>query len=405
MSDLRDIAKRRTPRAIFDYTDGAAGDEISAERSLDAFRRVEFRPSVLKNVENVDVSTNLMGVNSSFPVVLGPTGYTRMMHHSGESAVARAAGRAGVPYVLSTMGTTSLERLREEAPNTRRWFQLYFWRDRDVSKDLIAQAKATGCDTLVITVDTPVAGPRLRDLRNGMTLPPTLTPATFLDGALRPNWWINFLTTEPPEFASLKNFQGTAADLANSLFDPTVTIENLRWLRDQWAGNLLVKGVQTLEDAEAVVDAGADGVVLSNHGGRQLDRAPTPLEQLPAISEQLGSRAEIYLDGGVRSGADIAAAIAFGAQGVFVGRAYLYGLMAGGERGVDHMLKILQDDFTTTMQLIGATSVSELAGRASLNGTVMQNHAADPLGVYTLPHQVMEAAVKEESSFEACVVE
>ena len=360
VEDLRDQARRRVPRAVFDYTDGGAGREVSLRRSRAAFDRVEFLPTVLRDVSSVDVSTTVLGRPAALPLVMAPTGFTRMMNHQGEPAVARAAARAGVPYALSTMGTTSPERLAAEAPETRRWFQLYLWRDRAASTEIVRRAAENGYEALVLTVDTPVGGLRLRDVRNGMTIPPALTARTILDGARHPSWWANLLTTEPLEFASLNSFAGTVSDLASQVFDPSATLADVRWLRDQWSGPLIVKGLLTVDDAVAAVDAGADGVVVSNHGGRQLDQSPTPLEQLPAIAEAIGQRAEVYVDGGVMSGSDIMAAVALGARAALVGRAYLYGLMAGGEAGVDRVLEILRQEMVTAMQLTGVTSVAEL---------------------------------------------
>jgi L-lactate dehydrogenase (cytochrome) len=360
VEDLRDQARRRVPRAVFDYTDGGAGREVSLRRSRAAFDRVEFLPSVLRDVSSVDVSTTVLGRPAALPLVLAPTGFTRMMNHQGEPAVGRAAARAGVPYALSTMGTTSPERLAAEAPDARRWFQLYLWRDRAASTELVRRAAESGYEALVLTVDTPVGGLRLRDVRNGMTIPPALTARTILDGARHPSWWVDLLTTEPLEFASLNSFAGTVSDLASQVFDPSATLADVRWLREQWSGPLIVKGLLTVDDAVAAVDAGADGVVVSNHGGRQLDQSPTPLEQLPAIAESIGDRAEVYVDGGVLSGSDVMAAVALGARAVLVGRAYLYGLMAGGEAGVDRVLEILRREMVTAMQLTGVTSVAEL---------------------------------------------
>jgi L-lactate dehydrogenase (cytochrome) len=360
VEDLRDQARRRVPRAVFDYTDGGAGREVSLRRSRAAFDRVEFLPSVLRDVSSVDVSTTVLGRPAALPLVLAPTGFTRMMNHQGEPAVGRAAARAGVPYALSTMGTTSPERLAAEAPDARRWFQLYLWRDRAASTELVRRAAESGYEALVLTVDTPVGGLRLRDVRNGMTIPPALTARTILDGARHPSWWVDLLTTEPLEFASLNSFAGTVSDLASQVFDPSATLADVRWLREQWSGPLIVKGLLTVDDAVAAVDAGADGVVVSNHGGRQLDQSPTPLEQLPAIAESIGDRAEVYVDGGVLSGSDIMAAVAMGARAALVGRAYLYGLMAGGEAGVDRVLEILRREMVTAMQLTGVTSVAEL---------------------------------------------
>ena len=360
LEDLRDQARRRVPRAVFDYTDGGAGREVSLRRSRAAFDRVEFLPSVLRDVSSVDVSTTVLGRPAALPLVMAPTGFTRMMNHQGEPAVARAAARAGVPYALSTMGTTSPERLAAEAPEGRRWFQLYLWRDRAASTEIVRRAAENGYEALVLTVDTPVGGLRLRDVRNGMTIPPALTARTILDGARHPSWWANLLTTEPLEFASLHSFAGTVSDLASQVFDPSATLADVRWLRDTWSGPLIVKGLLTVDDAVAAVDAGADGVVVSNHGGRQLDQSPTPLEQLPAIAEAVGERAEVYVDGGVMSGSDVMAAVTLGARAALVGRAYLYGLMAGGEAGVDRVLEILRRELVTAMQLTGVTSVAEL---------------------------------------------
>jgi len=360
VEDLRDQARRRVPRAVFDYTDGGAGREVSLRRSRAAFDRVEFLPTVLRDVSSVDVSTTVLGRPAALPLVMAPTGFTRMMNHQGEPAVARAAARAGVPYALSTMGTTSPERLAAEAPEARRWFQLYLWRDRAASTEIVRRAAENGYEALVLTVDTPVGGLRLRDVRNGMTIPPALTARTILDGARHPSWWANLLTTEPLEFASLNSFAGTVSDLASQVFDPSATLADVRWLRDTWSGPLIVKGLLTVDDAVAAVDAGADGVVVSNHGGRQLDQSPTPLEQLPAIAEAIRERAEVYVDGGVMSGSDVMAAVTLGARAALVGRAYLYGLMAGGEAGVDRVLEILRKEMVTAMQLTGVTSVAEL---------------------------------------------
>jgi L-lactate dehydrogenase (cytochrome) len=358
--DLRILARRRAPRAVFDYTDGAAGDEISLRRSRQAYVRVEFQPTVLQDVSAVDTSTMVLGRPSALPLMFGPTGFTRMMHTEGEPAVARVAARAGIPYSLSTMGTTSIENLAAAAPDGRRWFQLYLWRDREASRDFVARAEEAGYEALVLTVDTPVAGARLRDVRNGLTIPPSLSLRTVGEGALHPAWWFDLLTTEPLEFASLNRFEGTVAELVGQMFDPAASIRDLAWLRSAWDGALVVKGIATAADARAVVDAGADAVIVSNHGGRQLDRAPTPLEVLPDVVQAVGDRAEVYVDGGILSGGDVVAAVALGAHAALVGRAYLYGLMAGGERGVQRAVDILGDEIATTMALLGVTRVADL---------------------------------------------
>ena len=360
IADLRAVARRRAPRAAFDYTDGGAEAETSMRRATEAFERVEFRPRVLRDVTAVDTTTTLLGRPSALPLAFAPTGFTRMMQHEGERAVVRVAEQVGIPYALSTLGTTSIEDVAAAAPGARRWFQLYVWRDRGAGKELVERAQAAGYEALILTVDVPVAGARLRDARNGLTIPPSLTLRTVLDAATHPAWWFNLLSTEPLVFASLTSWKGTVAELVNQMFDPSLTPRDLSWLLESWSGPLIVKGIQHVDDARMVVDLGADAIVVSNHGGRQLDRAPTPLEVLPAVVEAVGSRAEVLVDGGVQSGADVVAAVALGARACLVGRAYLYGLMAGGEHGVQRALDILTSEITRTMQLLGTDSVRGL---------------------------------------------
>lgn len=358
--DLRAIAKRRTPKAPFDYTDGAAESELSLARARQAFEDIEFHPSILKDVTNVEMSRNVLGGASALPIAIAPTGFTRMMHAEGEIGGAKAASTFGIPFTLSTMGTTSVESVRKASPDGRLWFQLYLWRDRERSMELVDRARIAGYDTLLVTVDVPVAGARLRDQRNGMSIPPALTPTTILNAIPRPAWWINFLTTEPLAFASLSNWNGTVAELIDSMFDPSITFEDLRWIRERWKGKLVVKGVQSLEDAIALAKYGVDGIVLSNHGGRQLDRAPIPFHLLPKVVKEVGSEFEVLLDTGIMSGADIVASIALGARSTLIGRAYLYGLMAGGQDGVERSLEILSDQMFRTMRLLGVASIDEL---------------------------------------------
>jgi L-lactate dehydrogenase (cytochrome) len=360
IADLRRIARRHTPRAVFDYVDGAAESETSLQRSRDAFGRIEFVPSILRDVSSIDTSTTILGQPSTLPLVFAPTGFTRLMHHEGENAVARVAQRVGIPYGLSTMGTTSPEELALAAPDAHKWFQLYLWRDRDASRSLVERARASGFTALALTVDTPVAGARLRDVHNGFSIPPALTMKTMADIALHPGWWFNLLTTEPLTFAAMATWDGTVAELINKMFDASLDLDDLAWLRGIWTGPLLVKGVQTVEDARAVVDVGVDGIIISNHGGRQLDRAPVPLEQLPRIVDAVGDRTEVFLDGGIMNGADVVAAVAMGARACLVGRAYLYGLMAGGERGVQRAYDLLRKDIVRTMALIGVSRVADL---------------------------------------------
>jgi L-lactate dehydrogenase (cytochrome) len=358
--DLRDIAKRRTPKVAFDYTDGAAEAEISLARARQAFQDIEFHPSILHDVSSVDTSREVLGGRTALPFGIAPTGFTRMMQTEGEIAGASAAGAAGIPFSLSTMGTTTIEDVKAANPNGRNWFQLYLWHDRDRSMALVDRAAKAGFDTLLVTVDVPVAGARLRDKRNGMAIPPALTSKTLMNAVRRPAWWINFLTTEPLAFASLNHWSGTVADLIETMFDPTVTFEDLAWIKDQWPGKLVVKGVQNVTDARKLAGMGVDGIVLSNHGGRQLDRAPIPFHLLPEVVREVGKDLEVHLDTGIMSGADIMAALALGARFTLIGRAYLYGLMAGGREGVDRTIQILSEQITRTMRLLGVATLDEL---------------------------------------------
>jgi L-lactate dehydrogenase (cytochrome) len=359
VADLRHKAKKRIPTAVFDYVEGAAEDELSRDAAVDAFRRIVFHPHVLRDVSDVNPTTTILGRTTAMPIVYGPTGFTRMMHRAGEGAVARAAGRAGIPYVLSTLGTTSIEQLAQTAPSTDLWFQLYVSKDRERSADLIARAFDNGYSTLVLTVDVPVAGARHRDSYNGLTLPPTLSKRTLLGMARKPRWLFDALTTEPLAFESL----GAAVDIAGlfrEVFDASVTLADLEWIRGQWTGSIVVKGVQRVDDAREIAAAGVEGIAVSNHGGRQLDRAVAPLDLLPAVLEVVGDQTEVFVDGGVRSGADVAAAVALGARGCFVARPYLYALMAGGEEGVDHLSRLLYRDYVRTLQLLGVATTADL---------------------------------------------
>jgi len=360
IGDVREMARRRTPRSVFDYTDGSAGTESTLRRSRQAYARVEFQPRVLRNVADIDTSVSMLGQRSALPFAFAPTGFTRMMHYLGEPAVAQVAGEVGIPFSLSTLGTTSVEDLAAVAPGTRRWFQLYVWHDHAAAEVLVKRAEAAGYDTLILTVDTAVGGIRLRDVRNGLTIPPQLTVRTMADMALYPRWWLNLLTTEPLEFASLQSTGGTVGDLLTKVFDPKIGPADIAWLRSVWSGTLILKGVQSVADAVVAAELGVDGIILSNHGGRQIDKGNVPLELLPLVVDEVGDRIEVYIDGGITSGQDIVAALAFGARGTLVGRAFLYGLMAGGIDGVRRVVAILDKEIRTTMQLLGVTSVDEL---------------------------------------------
>lgn len=360
IADLRSIAKRLTPKAPFDYADGAAEEELSLARARQAFRDIEFHPAILRDVSDVDTSVSVTGGASAMPFGIAPTGFTRMLHAAGEKAGAAAAGAAGIPFSLSTVGTATPEEVVAANPTGRNFFQLYMWADRDRSMDVLDRAAAAGFDTLLVTVDVPVGGARLRDRYNGLTIPPTLTGRTVLNAIPKVRWWFDFLTTEPLGFSTFTGFDGTVAELLDSMFDPTVDYDDLVWIKDRWPGPVVVKGVQTLDDARRCADLGVDGVLLSNHGGRQLDRAPVPFHLLPEVRRELPGDVEVWVDTGIMSGADVVAAIAMGASFTLVGRAYLYGLMAGGRRGVDRAIAILSDEVARTMKLLGVASVAEL---------------------------------------------
>jgi L-lactate dehydrogenase (cytochrome) len=367
VADLRAIARRRLPRGVFDYIDGAAEDERTLAANSAAFAAVTFRPRVLRDVGEVDSSTTLLGRPLPLPLVLAPTGFTRIADPDGELAVARAAARAGLPYTLSTLSTRSIEEVAAASAGPK-WFQVYVWRDRGLVKEMIGRAASAGYESLVLTVDTAVLGRRERDVRRGFSLPPKIGLGTLVDGALHPGWTWRFLRSEPIRFANVQESAGvgdgttavTLSDYVNTQFDPGLSWRDVEWMRSEWHGPLVVKGIQTVDDARLAAEAGVEAIALSNHGGRQLDSAPAPLDLVAPVADAVGDRLEIICDGGVRRGSDIVKAVALGARACMAGRAYLYGLGAGGERGVDHVLGLLDADVRRTMALVGASGVAEL---------------------------------------------
>lgn len=358
--DLRRIAKRRTPAAAFDYTDGAAEGELSMTRARQAFEDIEFHPGILTDVSTVDTTTQVLGGTSALPFGIAPTGFTRLMQTEGEIAGSGAAGAAGIPFTLSTLGTTSIEDVRRVNPNGRLWFQLYVMRQREISYGLVERAAKAGYDTLFFTVDTPIAGARLRDKRNGFSIPPQLSLKTVANAIPRPWWWYDFLTTPKLEFASLSSTGGTVGELLDAAMDPSINYEDLKEIRELWPGKIVIKGVQNVEDSKKLADLGVDGILLSNHGGRQLDRAPVPFHLLPEVVREVGKDTEVMVDTGIMNGADVVASLALGAKFTLIGRAYLYGLMAGGRRGVDRTIEILSEEVRRTMRLLQVSCVEEL---------------------------------------------
>lgn len=366
VADLRSIARRRLPAGVFDYIDGAAEDERTLLANQEAFRRVSFRPRVLRGVHDVDISSKLLGRHLAYPLVLAPTGFTRIAHPEGELAVARSAHRAGIPYTLSTLSTRSIEEVRAISDG-RLWFQVYAWRDRGLVKEMVDRACAADFEALVLTVDTAVFGRRERDVRRGFTLPPTIGLSTLLDGVRHPSWTSSFLRSEPIRFANVIGqtvgdgaTPVTLSDYINSQFNRGLSWEDVEWLRSHWRGPLILKGIQTVEDALIAANAGIDAIAISNHGGRQLDDAPPTFSLIAPIADAVAGRVEIICDGGVRRGSDIVKAVAAGADACMAGRAYLYGLGAAGEPGVSRVLEWFRNDIDRTMSLLGVNTITQL---------------------------------------------
>ena len=347
IADLRRVAKRRLPRVMFDYMDGAAEDEVALHRNSAAFDVWRLVPRVLVDVAEVEMATEIMGQKSELPLVIAPTGMSRLFHYRGEMAVAPAAARAGLIYSLSSMSSFDIEAVGA-ATSGPKWFQIYVWKDRSVIREFIHRCREAGYHALCLTVDVPAFGKRERDLRNGMVIPPKLTLGSLLDMALHPNWWWKTITTKPMTLANVvgKAGQGlndvtTLGQYANDQLDPSVTWDDMAWMIEEWGGPFAIKGVACAEDAVRAVETGATGIIISNHGGRQLDQAPAPVEVLPEI-------------------VDAAVQDDLGAKACMIGRGYLYGLGAGGEAGVDRALALLRDEIARTLRLVGCTSVRQL---------------------------------------------
>jgi L-lactate dehydrogenase (cytochrome) len=363
IDDVRALARHRLPQAVFDYVDGAADEEITAAANRTAFHRWQFSPRALRDVSRPDLGVDVLGRHLATPLVLAPTGYTRMMHPAGEVAVARAARRRHLPYGLSTVGTTSIEDLAATGHDDL-WFQLYALLDRGLTRSLVERATAAGYRALELTVDTVVAGRRERDVRNGLTIPPALSVRTVADIGRHPSYWIGMVRSAGLDFANLGEpsvgeDRVTAANMAN-LFNPALNWDDVAQLREWWPGPFLLKGALGPDDARRAVDLGVDGIHLSNHGGRQLDRATPSVDLIRPVRDAVGPAVAIVVDSGIRHGSDMAVAIARGADLCAVGRPYLYGLAAGGERGVDHVIEVLLSQLTRTLQLLGVPSVAEL---------------------------------------------
>ncbi|MCF8473915.1 MAG: alpha-hydroxy-acid oxidizing protein [Emcibacter sp.] len=366
LNDFRAKAKSRLPRMVFDYLDGGSDDEVTLRRNRTGFSQYNLMPNTLQNVENIDLSTCVLGQDVDLPVLMSPTGQTRMFHHSGENAVARAAAKAGTIYSLSSLSSTSIEDTAAASLGPK-WFQIYVWRDRDIIKEFMNRCRQSGYHALCLTVDLAVHGNRERDLRNNLSFPVSLTPKTVLDVLSHPVWLYHYLSKSKIELANVKDSPLVKVGKGENLlgyvakqFDPTVTWDDAAWMIEQWGGPFLIKGIVNPEDAKRAVDIGASGIIISNHGGRQLEYMPSPIDVLPHIVKAVSGRAEILLDSGVRRGTDVIKALALGAKAVMIGRPYLYALASGGEAGVDRMLDLLRAEMIRDMALLGCTKVSDL---------------------------------------------
>ncbi len=368
VEDLRRESRRRLPRAVFDFIEGGAEDEVTLRRNREAFEWLEFAPRALVDVGHVDIRTMLFGSPLRLPLLLAPTGLCGMAAPRGEIMAARAALNAGIRFVASCLSAVRLEEIAGEAPGEH-WFQLYIWRDRTLTRSLIERAAAAGYRVLVVTVDVPVLGQRERDYRNGATIPPRITWRNALDLARHPRWVLGMARAPRVEFANIVDQKRGGSPFAlskfvNEQFDPSVTWQDLRWIRQAWAGPMVVKGVMSADDARRAVDGGADGVVVSNHGGRQLDGLPASIDVLPEVGAAVGSRTTVLLDGGVRRGGDIVKALALGARACLIGRPYLYGLAVGHQAGVAECVSILEAELRRTMALLGRRAITEIDASA-----------------------------------------
>jgi L-lactate dehydrogenase (cytochrome) len=360
--DMRHQARRRLPRAIFDYVDGAADDEVVLTRNRDAFKRVALTPRCLRGNVDVDLGSTMLGAPSALPIAIAPCAQAQLLHPGGEATIGRAADAAGIPYIAPAMGGKTIEQIAA-AGSGQRWFQVYLWRDRGLTEELVARAAAAGYSALVVTVDTPVSGSRNRDLGNGLTIPPKLRWPGIVDSARRPRWVKRFLAGEMPSFANVSRPGESNISTMNyvgGMFDPAATWDGVASLVEQWDGPVAIKGILDPSDARRAVEIGADAVIVSNHGGRQFGRAPATLDVLPLIADEIRGEAEILLDSGITRGVDVLAALALGADACLVGRAALFGLAVGGEAGVSRMLEILTEDLRRSMTLVGAANLDEV---------------------------------------------
>jgi L-lactate dehydrogenase (cytochrome) len=375
IADLRELAKKRVPRMFYDYADSGSWTEGTYRANEADFQKILLRQRVACNMEGRSTRTTMVGQDVAMPVAIAPTGMTGMQHADGEILAARAAKKFGIPFTLSTMSICSIEDVAKETGNHPFWFQLYLMRDRDFSARLIDRAKAAGCSALVLTLDLQILGQRHKDLRNGLSTPPKPTLANIINLATKPRWCLGMLGTQRRQFGNIfghvKGIEnmGSLSEWTARQFDPTLSWADVEWVKNRWGGKLILKGIQDAEDAQLAVGTGADAIIVSNHGGRQLDGAPSSITALPAIVDAVGKQIEVHMDGGIRSGQDVLKATALGAKGTYIGRAMLYALGAMGEEGVTKALQIIHKELDLTMAFCGRTDIKAVDKGILLPGT------------------------------------
>jgi len=366
VDDFRRMAKKRLPAMVFDYLDGGAEDEKTMARNRAGFDDFLLVPKVLRDVEKIDLATHVMGQKIDLPVIFAPTGLTRLFHHEGERLVAPAAARAGTIYGLSTLSSTSIEDVAAVSEGPK-WFQIYVWRDRQIVREFIERSRACGYKALCLTVDANIPGNRERDVRHGMTVPPSPSFRSALEMLMHPGWLYRYFTSPPFEMANVATSPSAAVkgkqtlmDYVSTQFEKKVTWDDAAWMIEQWQGPFAIKGIMSAEDAKQAVAVGASAIIVSNHGGRQLDQMPSTIEMLPEIVGAVEGRAEIIIDSGIRRATDVIKACALGATACMIGRPYLYALAAGGERGLDRLMALLKEELIRDMALLGCANISEL---------------------------------------------
>src|SRR5512140_481690 len=375
IEDLRLLAKKRVPRMFYDYADCGSWTESTYRANETDFDKILLRQRVAVNIENRSTRSTMVGQPVAMPVALAPVGLTGMQHADGEILAARAAKKFGVPFTLSTMSICSIEDVAEATGNHPFWFQLYVMKDRTFIESLIDRAKAAKCSALVLTLDLQIIGQRHKDLKNGLSAPPKLTLPNILNMMTKPRWGLGMLGTPRRDFRNIVGHvkgvedMGSLSEWTSRQFDPSLTWNDIEWIKKRWGGTLILKGIQDVEDAQIAVGTGADALIVSNHGGRQLDGAPSSIDALPAIADAVGSKIEVHMDGGIRTGQQVLKALALGAKGTYIGRAYIYGLGAMGEQGVEAALNIIHKELDLTMAFCGRTDINTVDRGILLPGT------------------------------------